>query len=1157
MATDQAQSFTLSNRYIRSIHLVRDYSSQGIGVRDYQVTPLVLQTLGRIVAGLHPTSSTRAFSIIGPYGSGKSAFGVFLAFFLRKSSSERRRWFAEQGIGDVPDRSLLDAPSLLPVLVSGNNASLRSAILEALTRSLSPWSRDGRLKLPRLLADAVRDPDIDPQRVADLFQAAGLFVKERTRFHGFALIVDELGQFLDYAARQTQSSDLFALQTLAESVARSSTTTDLIVTILHQTFDRYAASTSATRRDEWAKVQGRYVELPFQEPPSHLIRMTGRALCSSSGDPFAHIRSCWADTVADTAWHLGLHPPDSDRYEWRALVAQAYPLHPTVLMALPSLMRQLAQNERSLFAFLTSHEPWSVPDFLTSVAIPHRQTHSVYRLPHLYSYVATTLGAGLFTHARGQRWAEIAEARALLSDDDPMLTDVLTTIGVLNALGQEGCLRASRPILSFALADQVEHEGIERALAELEARKHITYRRHRAGFVLWEGSDLDIDGMVQEARQTLEDRYTPVHLLQRHAPTTPFVARRHSYRTGAVRLFRVRFVDAGVLHESSGSLHDVLKEADGEVICVVSVDDEAALVEQWALHPDRAMEPWRIVVLPLRMHAIREIVGDVAALEHVLHTRPELEHDRVARREVSARLAEAQQALNIVVRDMFGWKTSRWFWCGREIKAMSARMIDETLSQACDATYALTPRFWNELVVRRQVSSSAAKARRNLIEAMAHHRHEELLGLTGFPPERAIYESILRQSGLHRRRQGDRWGFGAPFDDDPLHVRPTWDVIQQFFASTEDGARPLTELYARLEAPPYGIKTGLLPILVLAAYLEHEGELAIYEHGTYVLQPDIALFERMLRQPGYFSIRRMRVTGVRAQALHHLARSLVLHDGEKTGQPALLDVVKSLFRHITVLPAYTRNTHRLGDRAIAVRQAFLEARAPDTLLFDLLPKACGLAPFPPDGALREQTMVVFCDTLHSALQELQGAYPRLVAEVGEQIRRAFGSASTDDALREELLHRSTSVAHLIGEPIIRALGVRLAYAGPGQAWIESVAALVGRKPLETWNDDDVKAFRSQIADIGRRFQMVEDVAFIQGTAPPETPVIRIGIANGGHEYRRVIRLTPSLPEMDYLRTELRALLKRYPMLNEEQCSAVLAETLQEWLQSRDSRGEEE
>ena len=61
-------------RYTRSIHLRRDFANDHVGVRDYQATPLVIQTTERIMEGLHADGTARAFSLIGPYGSGKSAF---------------------------------------------------------------------------------------------------------------------------------------------------------------------------------------------------------------------------------------------------------------------------------------------------------------------------------------------------------------------------------------------------------------------------------------------------------------------------------------------------------------------------------------------------------------------------------------------------------------------------------------------------------------------------------------------------------------------------------------------------------------------------------------------------------------------------------------------------------------------------------------------------------------------------------------------------------------------------------------------------------------------------------------------------------------------------------------------------------------------------
>ena len=850
-------------RYTRSIHILRDFTNDHIGVRDYQVTPLVLQTTERIMAGLQQDATARAFSLIGPYGSGKSAFGVFLAHYLKSSPSVRKRLIAEHSAEDVPERPLFDGSLLLPVLVSGNNESLRRALLRALKQTFDSMEplRDGRLRLPRIIAAASENPDIDPQQVADLFAEASEVVADRTAFDGLVLIIDELGQFLDYAARQTDERDLFVLQTLAEMAARSGKNPFVILTILHQSFDRYTTTSGSARRIEWAKVQGRFIDLPFQEPPIQMLRMVGRALCPTTNDPFKHIRQRWAEDAVLVSERLELRPPDVTNEEWRNLLARAYPLHPTVLVALPLLFRQLAQNERSLFAFLTSPEPWSVQDFLNSHNPQGNAAElPIYRLPHLYAYIHATLGASLFSRARGQRWAELAEALALLPGNESLLVDVLTTIGTLGALGQARGLRASHGQIVFALQGQYSEGDIERALNELEERKHITFRQHRESFVIWEGSDLDLDEMAQTARREIGDRFALVKLLQQHTDTAPLVARRHSYQTGAVRYFAVRFTDPSDL-ASHGA---ITKDADGEVLYIVPPDDVALqAAETWATQPNRATEPQRIVVLPQRVRELRDLLLDVAALQRVLRDRPELESDRAARREVSSRLAEAQQALTETIVEVYGPGQSQWFWKGSPVEVKTARQVDDLLSRACDETYSLTPRIWNELIVRRQISSAAAKARRNLIEAMFDHAHEEVLGLKGYPPERAIYESVMHSSGIHRQEADGVWRFGPPPASDPLRLRPAWDVMQRFIDSTEGQAQPIIGMYEQLEAPPYGVKAGLIPLLFMAAYQANIGEVALYEHGNYVPIPDIATFELILRQPAYFAIRRSRASGVR------------------------------------------------------------------------------------------------------------------------------------------------------------------------------------------------------------------------------------------------------------------------------------------------------
>ena len=93
---------------------------------------------------------------------------------------------------------------------------------------------------------------------------------------GIVLIVDELGKALEHAARN--SGDIFVLQELAEFAASYQTPGLLLVTLLHQSFEQYAAGLRASTRNEWAKVQGRFADIAFQEPPEQVLHVLAKAI---------------------------------------------------------------------------------------------------------------------------------------------------------------------------------------------------------------------------------------------------------------------------------------------------------------------------------------------------------------------------------------------------------------------------------------------------------------------------------------------------------------------------------------------------------------------------------------------------------------------------------------------------------------------------------------------------------------------------------------------------------------------------------------------------------------------------------------------------------------------------------------------------------------
>ena len=62
----------------------------------------------------------------------------------------------------------------------------------------------------------------------------------------------------------------------------------------------------------------------------------------------------------------------------------------------------------------------------------------------------------------------------------------------------------------------------------------------------------------------------------------------------------------------------------------------------------------------------------------------------------------------------------------------------------------------------------------------------------------------------------------------------------------------LTDIYDTWRMPPYGMKNGVMPMLVLLIMLVKRDRVAVYEHGSYVPRISPGTAERMVKNPQQF-----------------------------------------------------------------------------------------------------------------------------------------------------------------------------------------------------------------------------------------------------------------------------------------------------------------
>jgi hypothetical protein len=1094
---------TLAPRFTRAVNLERD-APVSAAVEGYILTPTAQDVVDRLVRALGDPIGHRAWTLTGPYGSGKSAFALYLANLFGPSKAPGGslarsilKAQASQLYSDLFDgrrKGALPPQGFCPVLITGSQEPLVGALLRASLRDIRRYRAIGRpaatLKnLDRLYSLYQKGKSVAASTVIEELASVAFRLQRSSRSQGILLLIDELGKLLEFAAREADRGDIYILQQLAEATAQFKSPGLYLITILHQSFERYAAGLRPALREEWSKVQGRFEDVAFQEPPEQLIDMLAQAIRHENG-PMGRALQVRCQAIAKEAFQLGLAPQGMSKQHFVRAIVRCAPLHPLSVLALVRLCRKFGQNQRSLFAFLVSREPHGFSSFLEEDV--NEKHLPLYGLADLYDYVAQAFGNGLTVGEGATRWAEVQSALHRCSSSTSDETEVVKTIGVLSAIGVYGELKPSREVIEISARG--DRTATRNACQNLVRQSVLVFRKHSDSFAFWEGSDVDIDGRVEEAKRRLAEGVSLARRLTGLSKPRPLVAKSHSFETGTLRYFAVRF--AGISEFSQATEPDT--DADGLLVyCVPATQAEQEQLVELAQGSAVRERPDILVVVPRQVDALRDAVRELELLRWVEKETPELQGDAVARRELRGRVSAAESHVAQENQTLFapGESSARrttWFHRGIPQKIPNARTLAHILSFICNAVYPHTPRLRNELINRRSLSSAAAKARRILIAKMITHGAVERLGLSGTPPEVSMYVSVLGATKIHRR-EGSEWCFGAPRGDQQLLF--VWKAIDTFLASCELQRRTVAELFLMLERPPFGLKMGVIPVLFCASILAHDTEVALYENGGFVYELGGDVFERLLSAPETFELRQYRIVGVRKEVFQRFAELL---DAPKLSKSQdLVAIVRPLYRFFTRLPEYSKNTKSISPIADAVRTALFHAREPDALLFEGLPRACGVPPFPPTK-MKGEDVSEFFRTLKSALLELQRAYDDLLAGLRKLLLQAL--SASDARGREMLRFRARTVMEHAVDPRLRAFILHLTDDQlQDAAWIEAIATLLVGKAPRGWTDADRARYEVTLIELVRNFRHMEALVFEltnrQNAGESPAAILRIGVTD--------------------------------------------------------------
>ena len=970
---------------------------------DYVVTPNSKEIFDRLF--INNYGSNRSFNLIGNYGTGKSTF----LWAIEKNLNNEKIFF---NTIDYSNKSIkgYDFIKLL-----GDKKSLSSVFKE-------------KLKL---------EAEADSSKIIDALSS--LRKKSSKKKKGLILLMDEFGKFLEFAAKEQSTDEIYLLQLISEWANDDSHET-FFITTLHQNFSSYGRALNAQDRLEWEKVKGRFHDLTFNEPVEQLIYFASKKL--NEFEIPLNLKDNFEELVQLIQNSKLVSQNNSLNQD---LSQSLFPLDWLSTHILVNALQRYGQNERSLFSFLSDSSKYSISN----------DPVNFYNVSDVFDYLVYTLPTEINgpDNPHKAQWLTtfrvLERAELIFEEDYEIVTEVIKTISLVNIFSKLGGLFNQEFLNNyFRLSRGFEINDI---IDRLISSGLVRFYKHSNKLNFFEGTDIDLEQELIDVSKEINTKINLSNEIIKLVDLPVLLAKRISFEKGTKRFFEYRIFD------NFNNLPQVTGVIDGYINLIFEELEQKEIKECSIQYPEH------IFVLFKDSKIIKETLFTILKFDKLIEKH---QLDKNALKLLGEERAFYLNKLNeIVLKELFTSDQNLWFNAGKKTSVNSRTDLFKLLSNICEKSYEDTPTFNNELINRHALSTPINTARKYLYRAILKKEHEEDLGFdeVKFPPEKAIYISLLKETGIHQSQKSGFFKLAEPPKGTTLFK--LWSESNDFLNSARNSKKSLADLYKQLSLKPFKLKKGFIEFWIPIFLIAQKEEYALFHrNGGYIPYLKEDILDLIHKKPEDYLIKTYNVSESNNELLNGY-KKLFGKDKDQGTQTTILSIFVEFLKLRSSLKNYTLETLNLSkESSIKLRAMILESKDPEETLLTKIPKAFNFD----FNTIKNnsESIAEFTDQIAESIEDLKGAYPRLLNRIETTITEAFDCQSNIfSEYKKEIIKKLETIEHnllsqkqnIFYKRLVSPLDIR-------DSWIKSVADNAMGKSIENMLDDEEAKLIKNIKD---------------------------------------------------------------------------------------------
>lgn len=763
--------------------------------------------------------------------------------------------------------------------------------IDSLKTDLKEYSREALDIFKSVYPNVTSGSEFNPMAVSDvlpLYKNISEKLVEEYNYSGIYIVFDEFSKFIESQNGIATGKNMKLLQDMCELATDSSNAKIFLTLVAHKSIKEYGKYLSSEIINSFTGIEGRLIEKYFITSSKNNYELIKNAIIKETSqlELIPHYESVLGKKNLDKYYQLPAFRSNFLEGEFENIVLKGcYPLNPIASYLLLHVSEKVAQNERTLFTFISNDEPHSMARFVRE----HTSTDNwSIGVDLVYDYFDNLFKKEISNEYVHNIWLSTEYCLSKCeTEDEKKIIKALATILIVN---KEDEIPANKKYLSMCVNATDATQTIEELV-----KKQMIYKKSSTGSYVFKtraGSELKSE--IRKQRELKGNNINYSNVLSLVTGKYYVVPRKYNAVNMMTRYFTNEFMDADdFLNISTSEAFLDNCVGDGKVITLYSFSKiKQDVVKKHILE---LAEQRLVVVCPKKVLKVQKQLKDYEIIQDLRKNQVFNDNNEILKKELPLLVEdlskELEDVLDIIYED--DSETKVFYFDGNRVKNIKNSNVEKAVNECCRSVYTRTPIINNEIVNRSEITTSQTKkSRLNVIEKVLRHEDDENY-YSGSNQEATIYRSIYCKTGIATNEISGE-------------INDVITEINNYVDSCSDEKQPISKLITILCSAPYGMRKGVIPFYLAYVLANRKEDIIVYFAGKEVqLSSDIIV--NMCEDSSDYTIYVSKEDLQKEKYINELNILFQITENRNLSSNRIKDIVICMQRWFRALPQVSRN----------------------------------------------------------------------------------------------------------------------------------------------------------------------------------------------------------------------------------------------------------